>query len=85
MLPMVIVPAQGEVLPYPDPAEREARGPAACMARQISINATLAGGDRWFESISLQRRVRLSPGAAFEGRKPRLSARVCAAGLASKS
>ena len=44
MLPMVIVPAQGEVLPYPDPAEREARGPAACMARQISINATLAGG-----------------------------------------
>ena len=46
MLPMVIVPAQGEVLPYPDPAEREARGPAACMARQISINATLAGGDR---------------------------------------
>src|ERR1700732_1905452 len=28
---------------------------------------------RWFESISLQRRVRLSPGAAFEGREPRLS------------
>src|SRR6266404_4251350 len=31
----------------------------------------------WFESISLQRRVRLSPGAAFEGREPRLSARLC--------
>ena len=27
-------------------------------------------GDRKFESLSLQRRVRLSPGAAFEGREP---------------
>jgi hypothetical protein len=33
------------------------------------------------ESISLQRRVRLSPGAAVEGREPRLSARLCAAGV----
>src|SRR5215475_12906076 len=41
--------------------------------------------DQWFESISLQRRVRLSPGAAFEGREPRLSARLCAAGLATGS
>src|SRR5467141_2238776 len=41
--------------------------------------------DRWFESGSLQRRVRLSPGAAFEGREPRLSARLCAAGLATGS
>ena len=40
---------------------------------------------RWFESISLQRRVCLSPGAAFECREPRLSARLCAAGLATGS
>ena len=32
--------------------------------------------DGWFESGSLQRRVCLSPGAAFEGREPRLSARL---------
>src|SRR6476620_8179914 len=42
-------------------------------------------GDRWFESTSLQRRVCLSPGSAFEGREPRLSARVSAAGLATGS
>src|SRR5712671_4008792 len=36
--------------------------------------------NRWFESCSLQRRVCLSPGAAVEGREPRLSARLCAAG-----
>jgi len=42
-------------------------------------------GDRWFESTSLQRRVRLSPGAAFAGREPRLSARLCAAGLTTGS
>src|SRR5438105_2901307 len=41
--------------------------------------------NRWFESGSLQRRVCLSPGAAFEGREPRLSARLCAAGLATGS
>ena len=41
--------------------------------------------NRWFESGSLQRRVRLSPGAAFEGREPRLSARLRAAGLATGS
>jgi len=28
--------------------------------------------DRWFESISLQQTVRLSPASAFEGREPRL-------------
>ena len=33
-------------------------------------------GDK-FESISLQRRVRLSPASPFEGREPRLSARFC--------
>src|SRR3984893_13025437 len=42
-------------------------------------------GDRGFESISLQRRVSLSAASAFEGREPRLSARVCAAGLATRS
>src|SRR5205823_9899727 len=42
-------------------------------------------GDRWFESTSLQRRVRLSPASAFEGREPRLSTRVCAAGVAPGS
>src|SRR6266481_1221157 len=42
-------------------------------------------GNRRFESISLQRRVRLSPASGFEGREPRLSARVCAAGLATGS
>ena len=42
-------------------------------------------GDREFESPSLQRRVRLSPASGFEGREPRLSARVCAAGLATGS
>src|ERR1700730_1137408 len=35
--------------------------------------------DRKFESISLQRRVSLSPASAFIGREPRLSARVCTA------
>src|SRR6202023_3365005 len=42
-------------------------------------------GDRRFESTSLQWRVRLYPASAFEGREPRLSARVCAAGLATRS
>ena len=41
--------------------------------------------NRKFESTSLQRRVCLSPGAAFEDREPRLSARLCAAGLATGS
>jgi len=43
--------------------------------------AALLTGDRWFESCSLQRTVRLSPAATFERREPRLSARVCEAGL----
>jgi hypothetical protein len=42
-------------------------------------------GNRKFESTSLQQTVRLSPEAAFVGRNPRLSARVCAAGLATGS
>ena len=43
-----------------------------------------SAGDRGFESISLQRRVSLSA-SAFEGRGPRLSARVSAAGWATGS
>src|SRR5712671_5033467 len=42
-------------------------------------------GNRRFESISLQQTVRLSPASAIELREPRLSARVCAAGLATGS
>jgi hypothetical protein len=42
-------------------------------------------GDRGFESISLQRRVRLSLESAFVGQEPRLSARPCAADLATGS
>ena len=43
------------------------------------------GWDLEFESGLLQRRVCLSPGAAFEGRESRLSAGLCAAGLATGS
>src|ERR1700756_2221626 len=43
-----------------------------------SVRRQSREGDRWFESTSLQRRVCLSPVSAFEGREPRLSARVCA-------
>src|ERR1700680_3734541 len=57
----------------------------ACWEREVSKSVVLLTGDRWFESISLQQTVRLSPASAFEGREPRLSARVCAAGLASGS
>jgi hypothetical protein len=51
--------------------------------RTISAGNAVLTGDRWFESISLQQTVRLSPASAIEGRKARLSARVCAAGLAT--
>src|SRR5215472_18698931 len=42
-------------------------------------------GDQEFESLSLQRRVFLSPQAALVRGEPRLSARVCAAGLAASA
>jgi len=51
-------------------------------ARRLAV---LAGRNRGFESISLQQTVSLSPAAAFEGREPRFSARVWAAGLATGS
>ena len=41
--------------------------------------------DEFARDCLLQRRVRLSPGAAFEGREPRLSAPVCAAGSTTGS
>jgi hypothetical protein len=47
---------------------------------EASPGITLRGGTEEFESPFLQRRVRLSPASAFEGREPRLSARVSAAG-----
>src|ERR1700730_3811056 len=45
----------------------------------------LRARDRGFESTFLQRRVCLSAASTFEGPEPRLSARVCAAGLAPGS
>ena len=48
-------------------------------------NVVFLTGDRKFESISLQQTVCLSSAAAFEGREPGLSARVCADGLATAS
>src|SRR5580704_12019636 len=53
--------------------------------RTISAGNAVLTGDRWFESISLQQTVRLAPASAIERRKARLSARVCAAGLATGS
>jgi hypothetical protein len=41
--------------------------------------------DRKFESISLQRTVRLSPAAAFERQEPGLSPQVCEARLTTGS
>ena len=70
----VIVPRWRGCASYFTLAAFSGRAASSCTAR-----------DRWFESISLQRRVRLSPGAAFGGREPRLSARLCAAGLATGS
>src|SRR6202030_3942648 len=41
----------------------------------------LSRGYRWFESISLQQTVRLSPAATFERQEPGLSPQVCEARL----
>ncbi len=58
------------------------RDPVRFATKEITLSGT---GDRGFESTSLQQTVRLSPASVFEGREPRLSARVCAAGLATGS
>ena len=47
--------------------------------------AALLTGDRWFESISLQQTVRLSPAATFERQEPGLSPQVCEAPLTTES
>jgi hypothetical protein len=61
------------------------RNPAGSGAIKRAACPLPATGDRGFESPSLQRRVRLSQESPFAGREPGLSARVCAAGLASGS
>ena len=45
-------------------------GVRACWERGVSKSVVLLTGYRWFESISLQQTVCLSPAAAFEGREP---------------
>src|SRR6478672_11466823 len=42
-------------------------------------------GYRWFESISLQQTVRLSPATTFERQKPGLSPQVCEVRLTTGS
>jgi hypothetical protein len=71
---------------YPFPAAKRneslsARGTVKCPSRSGSLSCRY----RWFESISLQQTVCLSPAVVFEGREPRFSARVWAAGLATGS
>jgi len=62
-----------------------AKGQLARRRCRTSRSGCRVTGDRGFESSSLQQTVRLSPASAFVGRQPRLSARVCAAGLATGS
>jgi hypothetical protein len=52
---------------------------------RVSERPLFSERDRWFESAFLQQTVCLSPPNVFEGREPRLSARVSAAGLATGS
>jgi hypothetical protein len=51
----------------------------------VAAGGVARGWDSEFESALLQQTVSLSPAAAFEGREPRFSARVWAAGLATGS
>ena len=53
------------------------------LLRPVTERCLRFARNRWFESISLQQTVRLSPAAAFACREPRPSARVCAAGWAT--
>src|SRR4029077_20614946 len=55
------------------------------LQRDTKISRFLLARNRWFESISLQQTVCLSPAATAERREPRLSARVWAAGLTTGS
>ena len=53
--------------------------------RRQAQNGGSPDGDRWFESISLQRTVRLTPAATFERQEPGLSPQVCEARLTTGS
>ena len=64
------------------PAEVKGRRPIKVVSKR-AVPSSLR--NQWFESISLQRRVCLSPQAARVRGEPRLSAEVCAAGLATGS
>ena len=59
-------------------AEGELRGDRRGSQKNLA-------GYRWFESISLQRTVRLSPAATFERQEPGLSPQVCEARLTTGS
>ena len=54
---------------------------AEAATNLVAAGGVARGWDSEFESALLQRTVRLSPAATFERREPRLSARVCEAGL----
>src|SRR5215467_11964407 len=69
-------------LPLPRLGRVWAHGSAFTLAALGRRKAVHLARNRRFESISLQRRVCLSPQAALVRGEPRLSARVCAAGLA---
>jgi hypothetical protein len=90
-----LVSVAGQFAPD-SPLEGDGFEPSVPVAREPVYIAEMNWGDRrgqpknsagyrWFESISLQQTVCLSPANVFEGREPRLSARVSAAGLATGS
>ena len=69
----------------PDPNSLFAASVSTRCARRDRPEAGRRPRYRKFESIPLQQTVCLSPANVFEGREPRLSARVSAAGLATGS
>jgi hypothetical protein len=64
---------------------REGTENAAAVKRGSLVSAVSHAGDRGFESVSLQRRVRLSRDFIFVGQEARLSARVCRAVFPAQS
>src|SRR5258707_5408741 len=74
-------PLEGDGFEPSVPRERD----NAFRASPSDLAFPMRERDRGFESCSLQQRVSLSAASAFEGREPRLSARVWAAGLATRS
>src|SRR6202035_1632529 len=71
-------PQGGENKQLSDPNSLFAASVSTRCARRDRPEAGRPPRYRKFESIPLQRRVCLSPRAGFEGREPRLSARLCA-------